>query len=171
MFFKICILKIFENLTRKYLCWSLLLVNFIKIRLQHRFFPVKFAKVLWALFSRTPTVATFVFCKEFVNISCGNSRILEDSMWLQLIYFLTLSWRRPLSYRNQCIDLLRKSMVWFLYDNDLRHESPKYNFSLICGMSFSNWHLHWLLQSVAELTMFSLPLKQAIMENSKHCIN
>ena len=28
---------------------------------------------------------------------------------------LTLSWRRPLSYRNQ-------SMDWFLYDNDLRHE-------------------------------------------------
>ena len=28
---------------------------------------------------------------------------------------LTLSWRRPLSYRNQ-------SMDWFLYDNGLRHE-------------------------------------------------
>ena len=24
---------------------------------------------------------------------------------------------RPLSYRNQSIDLLRKSMDWFLYDN------------------------------------------------------
>ena len=27
-----------------------------------------------------------------------------------------------LSYRNQSIDLLWKSMVWFLYDRDLRHE-------------------------------------------------
>ena len=36
---------------------------------------------------------------------------------------LTLWWRRPLSYRNQSIDLLRKSMDWFLYDNVLRHES------------------------------------------------
>ena len=35
---------------------------------------------------------------------------------------LTLSWRRPLSYRNQIIDLLGKSMDWFLYDNGLRHE-------------------------------------------------
>ena len=35
---------------------------------------------------------------------------------------LTLSRRRPLSYRNQSIDLLRKSMDWFLYDNGLRHE-------------------------------------------------
>ena len=35
---------------------------------------------------------------------------------------LTLSWRRPLSYRNQPIDLLCKSVEWFLYDNGLRHE-------------------------------------------------
>ena len=34
----------------------------------------------------------------------------------------TLSWRRPLSYRNQSIDLRSKSMDWFLYDNGLRHE-------------------------------------------------
>ena len=38
---------------------------------------------------------------------------------------LTLSWRRPLSYRNQSIDLLRKSIDWFLYDNGLRHERVK----------------------------------------------
>ena len=38
----------------------------------------------------------------------------------------TLSWRRPLSYTNQSIDLLlRKSMDWFLYDNALRHERVK----------------------------------------------
>ena len=43
---------------------------------------------------------------------------------------LTLSWRRLLSYRNQSIDLLRKLMDWFLYDNGLRHESVKRNQSL-----------------------------------------
>ena len=37
----------------------------------------------------------------------------------------TLSWRRPLSYTNQSIDLLCKSMEWFLYDNGLRHERVK----------------------------------------------
>ena len=41
------------------------------------------------------------------------------------MYSLTLSWRRPLSYRNQSIDLLHKSMYWFLYDNDLRHDRVK----------------------------------------------
>ena len=38
---------------------------------------------------------------------------------------LTLSWRRPLSYRNLSIDLLRKSMDWLLFDNSLRHERVK----------------------------------------------
>ena len=40
-------------------------------------------------------------------------------------FLLTLSWRGSLSYRNQFIDLLRKSMDWLLYDNDLRHERVK----------------------------------------------
>ena len=38
---------------------------------------------------------------------------------------LTLSWRRPLSYRNQSINLRSKSMNCFLYDNGLRHERVK----------------------------------------------
>ena len=38
---------------------------------------------------------------------------------------LLLSWRRPLSYRNQSTDLRSKSMGWFLYDNGLRHERVK----------------------------------------------
>ena len=38
---------------------------------------------------------------------------------------LTFSWRKSLSYRNQSIDLLFKSMDWFLYDNGLRHERVK----------------------------------------------
>ena len=43
-------------------------------------------------------------------------------MDLSRICNLSLSWRRPLSYRNQSINLLRKSMDWFLYDNGLRYE-------------------------------------------------
>ena len=39
---------------------------------------------------------------------------------------LSLSWSRPLSYRNQSIDLLCKSMHWFLCDNGLRHERVKW---------------------------------------------
>ena len=39
----------------------------------------------------------------------------------------TLSRRRFLSCRNQSIDLLCKSMDWFLYDRNLRHERVKYD--------------------------------------------
>ena len=38
---------------------------------------------------------------------------------------LTLSRRRSLSYRNKSINLLYKSMDWFLYDSDLRDERVK----------------------------------------------
>ena len=50
---------------------------------------------------------------------------------------LTLSWRRPLSNRNQPIDLLRESMDWFLYDNGLRHERVKRQIAVFpnCGIS------------------------------------
>ena len=34
---------------------------------------------------------------------------------------------RPLSCRNQSIDLLRKLMDWFLYDNGRRHERVNRN--------------------------------------------
>ena len=46
------ILKTFANFTGKHLCWNVLIhsvKNFVKKRLQHRCFPVKFAKLL-----RTP---------------------------------------------------------------------------------------------------------------------
>ena len=42
-----------------------------------------------------------------------------------LIPLLTLSRPRPISYRNQSIDLLCKSMGWFLYDIGLGRERVK----------------------------------------------
>ena len=43
------------------------------------------------------------------------------------LVWLTLSWWRQLSCRNQSIDLRSKSMDWFLYNNGLRHERVKEN--------------------------------------------
>ena len=43
-------------------------------------------------------------------------------------FLLTRSWRSPLSYKNQTIDLGSKSIGWFLYDNGLRHERVKPRF-------------------------------------------
>ena len=45
MFFKIVVLKNFTDFLGKHLCWSFFLINFIKNRLQHRCFPMKFTKL------------------------------------------------------------------------------------------------------------------------------
>ena len=46
MFFKIIVLKKFTNLTGKHMCRSLPSELQLKKRLQHKFFPAKFAKLL-----------------------------------------------------------------------------------------------------------------------------
>ena len=54
-----------------------------------------------------------------------NFRCLTGFFWIRKninSWKIILSWRRLLSYRNQSIDLLRKSMDWFLYDIGLCHE-------------------------------------------------
>ena len=51
---------------------------------------------------------------------------------------LTLSWRWSLSYRNQSIGLL-KSMDWFRYDRNLRHERIKISRTfLVCNEFHTN---------------------------------
>ena len=53
----------------------------------------------------------------------GNSEGIGESWTLKGVDIgLALSWQRSLSYRNQSIDLLYKSLDWFLYDGDLRHK-------------------------------------------------
>ena len=55
---------------------------------------------------------------------------------------LTFSWRRSLSYRHQSIDLLCKSMGWFLYGRDLRHERGRWRKSRLVMISqFLNFRI------------------------------
>ena len=61
----------------------------------------------------------FKSVQQYVNINS----FMADAV---IIYRnLTLSWWRPLSYRNQFTDFQSKSMDWFLYDNGLRHVELK----------------------------------------------
>ena len=55
---------------------------------------------------------------------------------------LTLSRRRPLSYRNQSIDLLRKSIDWFLYHNGLRHERVNFKIYDVINWETINCNTH-----------------------------
>ena len=105
MFFKI-VVKILENFTGKHLCWSLFLINFITSRLQHRFFLVKFAKFLGTCFYRTPPTPPppprrlLLYSPRPFSILAMKILILvlEDSMYLQLIYFLNTI---PLSFAER----------------------------------------------------------------------
>ena len=74
--------------------------------LRHKCFPINLMK-----FWRTR------FFKEHLRTT--PSVLIFASL---ICFLLTLSWQRPLSYRNQSIDLRSKSMDWFLYNNSLRHE-------------------------------------------------
>ena len=90
-------------------------------KLWHRCFPVNFAKLLttsffiehlyWLLLTRK---TNYIVNRTQLCVCIHNSNILS-----RLNLYLTLSWRRPLSYRNQ------SKNHWFLYDNGLRHEKVK----------------------------------------------
>ena len=58
--------------------------------------------------------------------------------------FLTLSWWRSLSCRNQSIYLQNKPKDWFLYDRDLRHESvndkPLHMFNSLPSLLFITYY-------------------------------
>ena len=70
-------------------------------------------------FSSLPRSLVFtISLKPHTNLSIINLRVFAGQS-------LILSWRRFLSYRNQSIDLLCKSLHWFPYDWDLRHERVK----------------------------------------------
>ena len=61
-------------------------------------------------------------------------------------FSLTLSWQRPL-YRNQSIDLLCKSVDWFLHDNGLRHERFKHSESSQSHSSVPRMFKDWMFKN------------------------
>ena len=66
-----------------------------------------------------PRIAILQAILEWILLNVQH--YLTKSLWISL----TLSRRRFLSYRNKSIDLQSKSMDWFLYDRNLRHERVK----------------------------------------------
>ena len=152
------LLKIFKNFTRKHLWCSLFLVNFIKKRLQHRFFQVKFAKFLWTLFYRTPPVAAFIFCKDSVDISYENSHTHTRKLNVVAAYLF-------IKYNFILVCGMFFSDWW-----------DTYIFFLVCAFEPAQWwkyHGRLILTTSECYRIFSVffTLKLAIMENSRYCIN
>ena len=77
-------------------------------------------------FLQPPLLFCFLQCQLYSITLLNSAALMDLNYYLEKqwqhemrIHNLTLSWRRPLSYKNQSIS---KSMDWFLYDNGLRLE-------------------------------------------------
>ena len=117
MFLEIDVLKDFAIFTGKHLCWSLFLIK-LQTLMAKLFTGVCWLSERW---SEIEDSSKWKICCCFFP----NERVVVYLNWFELLFFLiwlTFSWRRPLSYRNQSTDLRCTSMDWVLYDRDLLHE-------------------------------------------------
>ena len=78
---------------------------------------------------------------------------MQKDCSLKVDSFLTLSHLRPISYKNQSIDLLCKSMDWFLYDIGLRRERVNYAFVSKISLSHSTEVFHTNLSQLLNRTI------------------
>ena len=79
-----------------------------------------------------------VFCNKLGQLVDAFTDFVDERAGILKPILLTLSWRRSLLYRNQSIDLLCKSVDWFLYDNGFRHERVNILFILSTMVSKSS---------------------------------
>ena len=106
-------LKDVVNFTRKHLRQSLLLIQFIKKRLQQKCFPVKSAKVL-----RTPILQNIcerllprIFQKELLNFTSSRFLQFNECLWTFQVFFLQAvypSWHTS-TKPEQCIFIIYDS--------------------------------------------------------------
>ena len=113
---KKAVLKTFAIFTGKYLCWSLILINFTKKGLQHRCFPVNITKFL-----STPILKKLClyqqkrFWKTSPQISPKKFFDLRGRpcLWYYYHSFLTLKSNRNIKNLYNCHN---NCMLWFTGD-------------------------------------------------------
>ena len=117
--------------------WSILIFNVRRIALLQSV-TIQFCRVFWHILYYKVRQSNFITkcgrlllqsasgitkCDSCYKVRRNNVSLInfENERLNIMIYrsSLTLSWRRPLSYRNQT------KPDWFLYDNGLRHERVK----------------------------------------------
>ena len=111
-FFKIVVLKNFANFTGKSLYWSLFLIfDNVKQRLQHRCFPVKFAKFLRKTFFTEHLrrlLQTSTWWSPFQN----NSFVTSGWMVLDLVSYMSLAFSNALKIPKIVWKTLDSSFLW-----------------------------------------------------------
>ena len=68
----------------------------------------------------------------FLDVICFEKLAKEKIYSSHSLFYFLSDWRRSLSYRNQSINLLCKSVDWFLYDRELRHQNDNVSESRDC---------------------------------------
>ena len=119
--------EIYSKLTIKTPEWHLVLV-FLLLTL-NKYVPAR--KTLKGYYLQTKFLE--MVCKLLITFYKTQSQwanlefraTFVDVFHEKTSFFLSLSWRRFLSYRNQSVDLQSKSLNWLLYDRDSRHEKVK----------------------------------------------
>ena len=111
-FFIIVVLKNFANFTGKSLYWSLFLIFYsVKQRLQHRCFPVKFAKFLRKTFFTEHLrrlLQTSTWWSPFQN----NSFVTSGWMVLDLVSYMSLAFSNALKIPKIVWKTLDSSFLW-----------------------------------------------------------
>ena len=96
-----CVVIVTRYYTNFHLIWKTILSRHLDLKLN---------------FNQNKNV--LLFCFDFICLNESSLKMMKRDSYFNL----TFSWRRPLSYKNQSIDLFCKSMDWFLYDNGLCHD-------------------------------------------------
>ena len=105
-------------------------LNLVHIWRSKKFQMFLFSK-FWKYIHRVPKSCHHL--SQFIQISTTPSQEAGGLSWTAfyllvkkpLVETLSLLWRRSQPYRNQSIDLQSKSMGWFLFNKNLRHERVK----------------------------------------------
>ena len=114
-------ITIFRNDFINFYLYDLFFRNYFLRKKRLSNFPKCFVAI-HIFFVQTAKILIFWF---FIKVEHIGFSVRHTLFYVLSLYLLTLSWRRPLLYRNQSIDVQSKSMDWFLYDNGLRHERVK----------------------------------------------
>ena len=72
-------------------------------------------------------------------------------------FSLTLLWRMSLSYRNQLNYLFCKSVDWFTFNRDLRHETIKLNIKVL-----KNWRFEFAFKRVLKISRYPVASNSGI---------
>ena len=112
----------------------------VKIFLSDLYISFDSVKRLYQSFSKRLKI----FSQNNNNHSINFSQSPKYASWLRKVKFsLTHSWRRSLLFRNQSVDLLSKSMDWFLYDRDLHRERVKISYSKLNSLKNNEYWVRY----------------------------